>query len=132
MQLELTALSYTYNLNLTSGRIASAFVVDYLGDTFYNSTTAIASSASPQSITFNILSARVGVGLVALTDDNNITLSYTAQNATSPSSTSKAATDTVSSTGVASSPSRDSVGAMSWSVINYWWTICLATGLLSI
>jgi hypothetical protein len=108
--------SYTYNLNLVKGTIVSAFVVDYLGDTFYNSTSAISASSNPQSITFTLPSAAAGVGLIALTDDTNITLNYVAQNATA-------------------APTKKSEGSIGWHKEESWrwmvygWAVCFGLAL---
>jgi hypothetical protein len=98
-----------------NGTIVSAFIVDYLGSTFYNSTGDISASSNPHSITFTLPSAAAGVGLIALTDDTNIALNYVAQNVSSvPSSTS-------SSGATATSPAKHSDGSNSWHKENWCW-----------
>jgi len=116
---DLEAGSYTYDLNLVNGTIVSAFVVDYLGDTFYNSTSDISASSNPQSITFTLPSAAAGVGLIALTDDTNITLNYVAQNVPAAQSSSTAATST-SSGAVSTSPANKSEGSIGWHKKESW------------
>lgn len=89
---------YTYNLTLLSGAVISAFIVDYLGEVFYNGTNGFNSSSTMEDtvVRFSLPSAAAGVSLVALTDNMDIKLNYVAQNTSSTAATTSA---TASNTG---------------------------------
>lgn len=68
--------TYTYSLNLASGTIDEAYVVDYLGDHYGATSSNLTSGNTTHTIQFTLDSAAVGVGLVALTTDRTLQVNY--------------------------------------------------------
>ncbi|KAF8140695.1 hypothetical protein K438DRAFT_1785462 [Mycena galopus ATCC 62051] len=76
---DLSAGKYTYTLELSTGRISSAFVADYVGNQYYASTVPFNAGGGKFDISFTLDQGAYGVGLVAVQDpaQGNLTLNYT-------------------------------------------------------
>ncbi|KAJ7805719.1 hypothetical protein B0H14DRAFT_2320794, partial [Mycena olivaceomarginata] len=76
---DLSAGKYTYTIELSTGRISSAFVADYVGNQYYTSTVAFNAGGGKFDISFTLDQDTHGVGLVAVQDSGqgNLTLNYT-------------------------------------------------------
>ncbi|KAF7347981.1 hypothetical protein MSAN_01750200 [Mycena sanguinolenta] len=76
---DLSPGKYTYTVELSTGRISSAFVTDYVGIQYYNSTAPFNAGGGKFDISFTLDQDTYAVGLVAVQDpiQGNLTLNYT-------------------------------------------------------
>ncbi|KAJ7055535.1 hypothetical protein C8F01DRAFT_453355 [Mycena amicta] len=104
---DIPAGSYSLNVNLTSGAVAAAYLVDNEGEELVNVTT-LPRAGSPMQLSFDLDYAGVGVGLALFTNNTATNVSYTVAATPSESATSASAssTSTAKSGGAASALAR--------------------------
>ncbi|MCJ1245915.1 hypothetical protein MMC30_003119 [Trapelia coarctata] len=117
--------TYTYSLTLTSGTVAEAYVVDYLGDEYGAAATDLTPGNTTHFISFTLDSAAVGVGLVALTTDRTLQMQYQVNGTVPPPSASTAAATASATSSVSAAAAIIAVG---WKGV----TIVVAGGVLGL
>ncbi|KAI9668997.1 MAG: hypothetical protein M1817_005154 [Caeruleum heppii] len=88
---DLDAGSYSYNLSLKTGSFSEATVVDYLGEELANVEAAIVTAPSDTVLNFTLEKPGIGIGLVVLTESDQITMGVAASNRTEISSAGSSA-----------------------------------------